>query len=232
MAFLVKEKRQQADYVNYEQQAPNRDIHYRQANMGGYQQPYYPQDQQPQYNEYYSQQYTQPQYAQPQYSAQPAPQYVASFYQNQADRYVASGYIPPQQSFDNNQGYSAEEQYRQDMYVNQNYDYRAQAKRISKSRSGKMKQKNVNADMIKIVVTVMVVALLICGLLIANQFISGSEAAAEDLPQAIDSQLIASAATDSGSAAMKQIDTLPAYEYEQSTNWFDKVCDFFGGKLN
>jgi len=119
------------------------------------------------------------------------------------------------------------------MLVNQNYDYSAQAKRISEQRSAGSKKKNINSDMIKIVVTIMVVALAICGLLIANQFISGGEVAAESgSVQAVDGELIASAATVDGSVVMNQVETIPDYEYEQSTNWFDKLCDFLGGKLN
>ena len=87
-------------------------------------------------------------------------------------------------------------------------------------------------DRIKIVVTIMVVALLICGLLIANQFISGNEASAEsDIIQPVDSETVFSAATSDGSEMMQPIEIIPEYQYEQSTNWFDKVCDFFGGKL-
>ena len=68
--------------------------------------------------------------------------------------------------------------------------------------------------------------------LIANQFISGNEASAEsDIIQPVDSETVFSAATSDGSEMMQPIEIIPEYQYEQSTNWFDKVCDFFGGKL-
>ncbi len=231
MALLTKEKRRQAqDYANYEQQAPERDVFYRQA-TGNMQQGYVQNNAYNNFGAQYSGQYN----SMPQYNAQPnvPPQFVASFYQDQANQFVSGGYTAPQYNFDGDAGMNRAEQYRQDMLVNQNYDYSAQAKRISEQRSAGSKKKNINSDMIKIVVTIMVVALAICGLLIANQFISGGEVAAESgSVQAVDGELIASAATVDGSVVMNQVETIPDYEYEQSTNWFDKLCDFLGGKLN
>ena len=114
------------------------------------------------------------------------------------------------------------------MQFNQNYDRGAQAKKISKERVGK---KNINKDMIKIIVTVMVVALAICGLLIANQFISANQAQADEDVQNIDSELLASVVTEDGSYIPTNVTIIPEYEYEQSTNWFDKFCDSLGLKL-
>ena len=73
--------------------------------------------------------------------------------------------MPQQENYSRNGGFvSPQEQYKYDAYMGETYDRNAQVRRISDQRSGKMKKKNVNSDMIKIVVTIMVVALLICGL--------------------------------------------------------------------
>ena len=140
-----------------------------------------------------------------------------------------------QNNYNRNGGFvSPQDQYKYDMYMGETYDRNAQVRRANdQRRSGKMKKKNVNSDMIKIVVTIMVVAVLICGLLIANQFMSSKEASAEsDIIQPVDSVVVASASTADGSEVMQSIEMIPEYQYEQSTNWFDKICDFFGGKLN
>ena len=211
MAFALRDRNRQDEYANYEQQSPNRDIYYRQAEQQNYQGGY---------NNYqYSQGYTQaPQqdYQQPQYTG---------FYQSQASQYVNNGFNTPQYSYTY---MNAQEQYQQDMQFNQVYDYSSKAKKISKERVGK---KNVNKDMIKIVITVMVVALAICGLLIANQFISVNQAQADEDVQNIDSDLLASVVTEEGSYVPTSVTIIPEYEYEQSTNWFDKFCDNLGIKL-
>ena len=85
--------------------------------------------------------------------------------------------------------------------------------------------------MIKIIVTIMVVALAICGLLIANQFISVNQAQAEEEVQNIDSDLLTSVVTGDGSSVQTSVTLLTEYEYETSTNWFDKLCDSLGLKL-
>lgn len=225
MAFMVKDRRRQDEYANYEQQLPDREICYRQANMNS-QQGF----EMPDRNYGFNSQYAQQSYG---YQQNVAPRFVSSYYQDQVDRYLASGQMPQQENYSRNGGFvSPQEQYKYDAYMGETYDRNAQVRRISDQRSGKMKKKNVNSDMIKIVVTIMVVALLICGLLIANQFISGNEASAEsDIIQPVDSETVFSAATSGGSEMMQPIEIIPEYQYEQSTNWFDKVCDFFGGKL-
>ncbi len=224
MAFMVKNKSRQEEYANYEQQAPEREIYFRQANA---QTGYDYSDQ----NYEFSTQYTQQPYG---YQQSYAPRFVSSYYQDQVDRYLAGDQMSNQNHYSRNGGFvSPQEQYKYDMYVGENYDRNAQVKRINDQRSGKMKKRNFNSDMIKIVVTIMVVAVLICGLLIANQFLSGKEAAAEsDIIQPVDSVVVASASTADGSEVMQSIEMIPVYEYEQSTNWFDKLCDFLGGKLN
>lgn len=256
MGLLTREKKQKEQYANYEQQAPEREFYYRQATpveMQGYAQ-YNNFANAPQYTTPYNaapiqqpmpqpvqQQVVQPvqqpaqnmQNVAPQQVQQP-PQFVASFYQNQASQYLSNGWVAPQQSFDNSLNYQ-QQQYQNDMLINQNYDYMNQTRRIVDQRSGvASKKKNVNADMIKIVVTIMVVALAICGMLIANQFmISGQAVADSGVSQSIESSTVASAVTADGTQTIDSSKyTIPAYEYEKSTNWFDKVCDFFGGKLN
>lgn len=254
MGLLTREKKQKEQYANYEQQAPERDFYYRQANpvdMQGYAQ-INGYANAPQYNAPYNampaqpvQQPVQQPVAQPMQPvqnmqntvAQPVqqpPQFVASFYQNQASQYLSNGWVAPQQNFDNSLNYQ-HQQYQNDMLINQNYDYINQTRRIVDQRSGvASKKKNVNADMIKIVVTIMVVALAICGMLIANQFITSGEVIADSgISQTVDSSTVANAITADGSEIIDQSKyTIPAYEYEKSTNWFDKLCDFFGGKLN
>ncbi len=212
MAFAVKDRRAQEDYANYEQQIPDRDVFYRQAGnpqniymQGGYNGYQYS----PEYSNAQQQEYQQPQYT--------------GYFQSQASQYVNNGFNVPQYNF-----ITPQEQYRQDMQFNQNYDRSVQAKKISRERVGK---KNINKDMIKIVVTIMVVALAICGLLIANQFISANQAQAADDVQNIDSDLLASVVEEDGSTTVANVTLIPEYEYEQSTNWFDKLCDALGGKL-
>lgn len=252
MGLLTREKKQKEQYANYEQQAPEREMYYRQAN---------PVDMQSfaQYNSYNLPQYTNTPYnampapvqqpvqqpvaqpiqqpmqnVAPQQQVQQPPQYVASFYQNQAQQYLTNGWVAPQQNFDNTYNYQ-QQQYQNDMLINQNYDYLNQTRRIVDQRSGvASKKKNINADMIKIVVTIMVVALAICGMLIANQFITSGEVIADSgISQAADSTAVANAMTAEGTEVIDSSKyTIPAYEYEKSTNWFDKLCDFFGGKLN
>ena len=79
----------------------------------------------------------------------------------------------------------------------------------------------------------MVIALTICGLLIANQFISVNQAQAEDDLQNIDSELLSSVQTADGSYTQTSAPVIiPEYEYEESKNWFDKLCDSLGLKLN
>ncbi|MDE6614656.1 MAG: hypothetical protein K2K24_04015, partial [Clostridia bacterium] len=225
MAFMVKYKSKQEEYANYEREIPERDIYFRQANPNqgqGY--GYFDQ------NNGFNSQYSQQSYG---YQQNATPRFVSSYYQDQVERFLANGQMPNQNNYNRNGGFvSPQEQYRYDMYMGENYDRNAQVNRIKDQRSGKMKKRNVNSDIIKIVVTVMVVAVLICGLLIANQFLSNKEASAEsDIIQPVDSVAVTSASTANGSEVMQQIELIPEYEYEQSTNWFDKVCDFFGGKL-
>lgn len=261
MGLLTKErKKQKEQYANYEQQAPEREMYFRQAmpaDMQGYVQynsfnaPQYPvapyasapvqnvqpaqpvqpvQPAQPVQN--VMQQPVQNMTVAPQQQMQP-PQFVASFYQNQATQYLNNGWVAPQQNFEGNYNYQ-QEQYRNDMLINQNYNYLDQTRRIIDQRTGvASKKKNVNADVIKIVVTIMVVALAICGMLIANQFITGAEVAADSgIAQTVDTATVANAVTAEGTEMIDQSSyTIPAYEYEESTNWFDKLCDFFGGKL-
>lgn len=224
MAFMVKDKRNQEEYANYEREIPEREIFFRQANdnMGqgyGYSNQNYG----------FNSQFTQQQYG---YRQNSAPRFVSSYYQDQADRFMANGQAPYQDYYRNGGFVSPQEQYKYDTYMGENYDRSTQVKRKSDQKSGKMKKRNFNSDLIKIVVTVMVVAVLICGLLIANQFMTSKEAAAEsDVIQPVDSVTVASASTADGAEVMQQIELIPEYQYEQSSNWFDKVCDFFGGKL-
>lgn len=264
MGLLTRErKKQKEQYANYEQQAPEREMFYRQAmptdmntyaQYGNFNAPQYPAAP---YNSAPAQpvQNAQPmQSVQPMQSAMPAqtvmpaqqnmpvsapqqqmqpPQFVASFYQNQATQYLNNGWVAPQQNFEGSYSYQ-QEQYRNDMLINQNYDYVDQTRRIVDQRTGvASKKRNVNADVIKIVVTIMVVALAICGMLIANQFISGTEVAASSgVAKTVDTATVANAVTSNGTEVIDQTSyTIPAYEYEESTNWFDRFCDFLGGKL-
>ncbi len=216
MAFALRDRRKQQDEsANYERENPDREVYIRQA---GYSQEDYMNSG---YNNYtYNQGYNQD------YQYQGQPQYNG-YFQTQASQYVNNGFSTPQYNYDYNY-VSSQEQYQQDMQFNQNYDRGAQAKKISKERVGK---KNINKDMIKIIVTVMVVALAICGLLIANQFISANQAQADEDVQNIDSELLASVVTEDGSYIPTNVTIIPEYEYEQSTNWFDKFCDSLGLKL-
>ncbi|MDE7192189.1 MAG: hypothetical protein K2O35_06965 [Clostridia bacterium] len=214
MAFAVRDRRAQDEYANYEQQSPEREVYIRQA---GYSQQDYTIN--GGYNNYtYNQGYNQNYQSQPQYTG---------YFQTQASQYVNNGFSAPQYEY-NYDYVNTQEQYQHDMQFNQNYDRGAQAKKISRERVGK---KNINKDMIKIIVTVMVVALAICGLLIANQFISANQAQAEEDVQNIDSELLASVVTEEGSYVPTNVTIIPEYEYEQSTNWFDKFCDSLGLKL-
>ena len=261
MGLLTRErKKEREQYANYEQQAPERDFYYRQAmpadmqnytQYGTFNAPQYPVPyaqapvQQPVQNiqpvqqpvQSMTQSVQQPMQAapqvQPQQQMQQPPQFVASFYQNQANQYLNNGWVAPQQNFDGNYNYQ-QEQYQNDMLINQNYNYLEQTRRIVDQRTGvATKKKNVNADVIKIVVTIMVVALAICGMLIANQFITSGEVVADSgITQTVDTATISNAVTANGTQTIDQTSyTIPAYEYEKSTNWFDKLCDFFGGQL-
>ena len=215
MAFALRERTRQDEYANYEQQIPNRQVNYRQVN---YQQDYM----QSPYNNYqYAQGYTQQEY-QPQVEIH----YTGS-YSNRASQYVNNGfsstpyqytyeYVVPQDQY---QSYSAAPSMNQ---INQ----------VSKAPKARLGKRNVNKDMIKIIVAIMVVALAICGLLIANQFISaGNQAQAEEEIQSIDSELLASVVTEEGTLTQTSVTLIPEYEYETSTNWFDKFCDKIGLKL-
>ncbi|MDE7071728.1 MAG: hypothetical protein K2O86_07110 [Clostridia bacterium] len=214
MAFALRDRSRQDEYANYEQQSPNREVNYRQVN---YQQDYM----QDAYNNYqYAQGYTQA--PQQEYQPQMQSQYMGS-YRTQASQFVNNGFSAPQYNY-----MTSQEQYQSDMQFNQNYDRTAQANKITRARLGK---KNINKDMIKIIVTIMVVAIAICGLLIANQFISVNQAQAEEEVQNIDSDLLTSVVTEDGSYVQTSVTLLPEYEYETSTNWFDKFCDSLGLKL-
>lgn len=261
MGLLTRErKKQKEQYANYEQHAPEREMFYRQAmpadmntyaQYGNFNAPQYPvapynsapvqsvqpiQPAQPVQNGMPVQQNVPVQQSMPvqapQQQMQP-PQFVASFYQNQASQYLNNGWVAPQQNFEGSYNYQ-QEQYRNDMLINQNYDYLDQTRRIIDQRTGvASKKRSVNADVIKIVVTIIVVALAICGMLIANQFITGTEAAASSgIAKTVDTATVTNAVTANGTEVIDQTSyTIPAYEYEESTNWFDKLCDFFGGKL-
>lgn len=222
---LVKDRRRQ-DYANYEQQAPGRDIHFRQANSYNSQQGYGASDFECDNVQCAREPYIiqQPNMAQ---------QFMANYFQNQARNYDVRGNIPPYQQVDHTGTYNLAQDYRYNSYMNDDYDRDAQPSRVDSRRRVRAKKKTMNSSMIKIVVAIMAVALLICGLLIANQFIGDKEASAEsEIIQPIDSALVTSAyAVDGSSETLPTMDVLPEYEYEQSSNWFDKVCDFFGGKL-
>lgn len=224
MGFMsLKEKRAREDFANYEHRSPDRDIHYRQANN-------YPRDYM---QDMYGNQFVdQQQYYAPQQNYQQGyqqPQYTG-FFQQQANQFVNNNFSAPQYRMEQ-RAYSEHEQFQNDMQFNQDYDRAAQAKRISQQRVGK--KRNINKDMIKIIVTIMVIALTICGLLIANQFISVNQAQAEDDLQNIDSELLSSVQTADGSYTQTSAPVIiPEYEYEESTNWFDKLCDSLGLKLN
>lgn len=222
MAFTsFRESRTMEDNANYERQIPGRDIHYRhennsqeymQGNFGGeYQQGY---AQQPYAQQGYGQNYQQPQYT--------------GFFQQQASQFVNNGFNAPQYSAEPRY-YSPQEQYQQDMQFNQDFDRVAHAKKLTQQRSGK--KKSINKDMIKIIVTIMVIAVTICALLIANQFISVNQAQAEDDIQSIDSKVLSSVKTEDGSYTQTNVPLIPEYEYEESSNWFDKLCDSLGLKL-
>lgn len=219
MAFALRERRRQDEYANYEQQSPSREVNFRQVN---YQQDYM----QDAYNNYqYSQGYTQA----PQQDYQPQMQqpYMGS-YSNRASQFVNNGFSATPQQY--NYNYTpAQEQYQNDMQY-QSYN-RNQINQISKMPKARLGKKSVNKDMIKIIVTIMVVATVICGLLIANQFINVKQAQAEEEIPSIDSELLSSVVTDDGSYLQTSIELLPEYEYENSTNWFDKFCDRLGLKL-
>ena len=221
MAFALKDRRRQDEYANYEQQIPNREVNYRQVN---YQQDYM----QNTYNDYpYAQGYTQQEY-QPQVEI-----HYNGTYSNRASQFVNNGFSAmPQQQYTYYNFTVPQDQYQTDVQYNQ--DYRTnQINQISKAPKSRLGKKNVNKDMIKIIVTIMVVALAICGLLIANQFISvNNQAQAEEEVQSIDSELLASVVTEEGSMVQTtNVTLIPEYEYETSTNWFDKFCDKLGLKL-
>lgn len=214
MAFTsLRESRAREDYANYEQQSPDRDLYYRQIDnpQQEYMQGTYS-------NQYVGQQYMGYGYQQPQYTG---------YFQQQANQFVNNGFNAPQYTMEQICAVE-QEQYNRDMQFNQQYDRIAQANRVTQKRSGK---KSINKDMIKIIVTIMVIALTICALLIANQFLSANQAQAADEVQNIDSELLASVAVEEGSYAMTSVTTIPDYEYEQSSNWFDRLCDKLSGKL-
>ena len=224
MALMsFRERRTREDSANYERQIPERDIHYRQAGNsqdymqgmydGGYQQGY------AQSQPYSAQQGYQQSYQQPQYTG---------FFQQQASQFVNNGFNAPQYSAEPRY-YTPQEQYQQDMQFNQDFDRAAHAKRITQQRTGK--KKSINKDMIKIIVTIMVIAVTICALLIANQFISVNQAQAEDDIQSIDSKVLSSVKTADGTYTQTSVTVIPEYEYEESSNWFDKLCDSLGLKL-
>ncbi|MDE6189815.1 MAG: hypothetical protein K2G37_05985 [Clostridia bacterium] len=235
--FTVKDKRQ--EYANYEQQAPDREFYYRHADSYDTQRNYGAQN--------YDCDFENQRAHDPHIIHQPnaAQRFIASFYQNQADRYVSGGRMPSYQQLDFTGTYGT---YSNSYSGAQEYDYNSYEKTASYEQSApqparaaeqqrpvvRAKKRTLNSSMIKIVVAVMVVALLICGLLIANQFMSGNEAAAEseDVVQPVDSVIVATAyGVDGSSEMLPKIDVLPEYEYEESTNWFDKFCDFFSKKL-
>lgn len=259
MALLLKSRKKQAEqYSNYEQQAPQRDLYFRQANPmdnQGYAQSMMhdqyaqytnvaqpvqnianPQTAMPQQN--YNSQVVAPQQTntqqgfvnQPQYPQQQY--YNGGYYQNQASQYLSNGWTTPQQ---NSNAINYQQQYQNEMVASQIYDYNAYVKRAAELRNANAvaQKKNINSDAIKVVITIMVLVVAVCAMLIANQFISTGVAAAnsQELP-AVNADTVANAVTSTGTETINQDYTIPSYEYETSTNWFDKFCDLLGGKLN
>ena len=144
MALQLRERTRVDEFANYEQQSPNREINIRtvdnqQRYQGGYD------------NIQYTQGYVQPQqsYQQPQYTG---------YFQSQASQYVNNGFSNTQINY----GYDYENsqyQYQQDMkfnQINQLRDHSELVKKFGLSNTGK---KSINKDMIKIIVTIMVVEL-------------------------------------------------------------------------
>ena len=213
MALQLRERSRVEDFANYEQQSPNREMFIRTVNtqqnyQGGYD-----------YNSYQG-------YAQPQQEYQQQPQYTG-YFQTQASNYVINGFSDvPQYGYD----YTSS-QYQQPVRLNQINQIHERSEWLKKAGKYSLGKRSVNKDMIKIVVAVMVIAITICSLLIANQFMSVSQAQAEDDVQNLDSELLASVATAEGSYVSTSVELIPEYEYEQSTNWFDKFCDSLGLKL-
>ena len=78
MAFMVKDRRRQDEYANYEQQLPDREICYRQANMNSQQGL-----KMPDRNYGVNSQYAQQSYG---YQQNVAPRFVTRYYQDQVDR--------------------------------------------------------------------------------------------------------------------------------------------------
>ena len=219
MATQLRERIRVEDYANYEQQLPDRDMNFRTVNA----QPNY----QGGYDYQYSQEYAQPRMEYPQ-------QQSARFFQTQASEYITNGFNATPQYDNYNYAYTTPQelyqpqvQYNHVNKINKIYDRESWMKKFSKE-SGK---KSMNKDMIKIIVTIMLVAIAICSLLIANQFITASQAQAEEDVQNIDSDLLASVVTENGNYVSTNVELIPEYEYEQSTNWFDKFCDSLGIKL-
>ena len=217
MALKLRERNRVDEFANYEQQSPDRDMYIRtvdtqQNYQGGYD--YYNQ---------YAQGYAQPQqdYQQPQYTG---------YFQSQASQYVSNGFSNvPQYDY----GYDyANSQYQQPQIVRANQINQIHERSEWLKKANKAGKKTINKDMIKIIVAIMVVAVTICGLLIANQFISvNHQAQADEDVQNIDSELLSSVVVEDGSYVSANVTTIPEYQYEKSTNWFDKFCDSLGLKL-
>ena len=221
-------ERSRVDYANYEYQMPDRDMSIRTVN-------YQPNSYQGGYDNMYPQGYAQPTqgYAQPTMEY-PQQQQSAGFFQTQASEYIANRFNAPQYDNYNYTYANPQEQSQQGMQygrvnrINQICERDSWKKKFSKQSASK---KSINKDMIKVIVTIMVLAIVICSLLIANQFISANQAQAEEDVQNIDSDLLASVVTEEGSYVSISVTIIPEYEYEQSTNWFDKLCDNLGFKL-
>ena len=217
MATQLRERDRISDFANYEQQMPDRDMNFRSVNV------------QPNYQGGYDNQYPQG------YVEQRMDYQSQGFFQSQATHYINNGFNAPQYGnynytyTNNNQElYQPDVQFAHVNRINQICERESWTKKFGIASVAK---KSINKDMIKIIVTVMVIALTICSLLIANQFISVNQAQAEEDVQNIDSDLLASSATAEGGYVATDVTIIPEYEYEQSTNWFDKFCDSLGIKL-
>lgn len=222
MATQLRERNRVSDFANYEQQMPDRDMNFRSVDV------------QPGYQEGYDDRYTQG-YVESRMDYQPQ-----GFFQSQASHYINSGFnangfnAPQYGNYNYTYTNNSQELYQQDVqfaHVNRINPICEKEAWTKKYGITSVAKKSINKDMIKIIVTVMVIALAICSLLIANQFISVNQAQAEEDVQNIDSDLLASSAAEDGSYVATDVTIIPAYEYEQSTNWFDKFCDSLGIKL-
>nr|MDE5756938.1 hypothetical protein [Clostridia bacterium] len=197
MALRLRERDRVDEFANYEQEVPEREVYIRQA---GYSQ----QDYMGGYNNNYT--YNQG------YGYQSQPQYTG-YFQTQASQYVNNGFSTPQYNY--NYNYVSPEQYQQDLQfhhvnkINRICERESWRKKFTKESAGK---KNVNKDMIKIIIAIMVVAVAICSLLIANQFIYANQAQAEEDVQNIDSELLASVVTEEGSYVPTSVTIIPEYE--------------------